>query len=401
MKLPQRPFCLPWLAPIFIHRLARNNRSHKGGKTKVEPSPWWFNGWRGRRIEAQWSPQSGHRGGTRWQKHRPDWGSRNSPFTQGLRHLCLPYATTKLVAVEGRKEAERLPRSFKCGTEDVQTSPWTPWSSWSFEHVQNSRTKVAEEVGRSHATQRRQDEGTYIAVVAEWMYTGRPLVAPSKMRNVVNIVYQFGRHFCLPCILLCLSWPTNSVHWAITVATTVPPFVDHGSPDPPWQWFCLHSASFARPVVPLKQLWSYKEGTRTVLQQLHRNRTLWVGWPLGVLTIFSGRSRVARRSQPCVKGLKLQQNAFIMWRPLADHCTSILQPRQYDCISSASFEPHLCPTNPPIRRSLCDCFELIQNFMATMASKHLVCYFCMTWQPFGRLWESSGDLDSFMVAKGA
>ena len=29
---------------------------------------------------------------------------------------------------------------------------------------------------------------------------------------------------------LCLLWPTNSVHWAITVATTVPPFGDHGNP---------------------------------------------------------------------------------------------------------------------------------------------------------------------------
>ena len=53
------------------------------------------------------------------------------------------------VAVEGAEEAERLPWSFKGGTEDVQTSPWTPWSPWSFEHVQNNRSKVAEEVGRS------------------------------------------------------------------------------------------------------------------------------------------------------------------------------------------------------------------------------------------------------------
>ena len=29
---------------------------------------------------------------------------------------------------------------------------------------------------------------------------------------------------------LCLLWPTDSVHWAIAVATTVSPFGDHGSP---------------------------------------------------------------------------------------------------------------------------------------------------------------------------
>ena len=100
------------------------------------------------------------------------------------------------VAVEGRREAERLPWSFSGGTQDVQTSPWTPWSPWNFEHVQNSRTKVAEEVGRSHVAQRRQDEGTHTAVVAEWMHSGRPLV--TQIKNA-NIVYRFEQHVCLPC----------------------------------------------------------------------------------------------------------------------------------------------------------------------------------------------------------
>ena len=85
---------------------------------------------------------------------------------------------TGQVTVEGTEEAERLPWSLKGGTEDVQTSPWTPWSLWSFEHVQNSPTKVAEEVGRSQVAQRRQEEGTHIAVVEKWMHMGRPLVAP-------------------------------------------------------------------------------------------------------------------------------------------------------------------------------------------------------------------------------
>ena len=72
--------------------------------------------------------------------------------------------------------------------------------------------------------------------------------------------------------------------------------------EPPWQWFCLHSAFFARPVVPLQQLWSFKEGTRLVLQQLHRNRTFWVPATTERPNHFYGRTKVARRSQPCVKG---------------------------------------------------------------------------------------------------
>ena len=43
--------------------------------------------------------------------------------------------------------------------------------------VQNSRTKVAEEVGCSKVAQRRQKGGTSIAVVAEWRHSGRPMVA--------------------------------------------------------------------------------------------------------------------------------------------------------------------------------------------------------------------------------
>ena len=72
--------------------------------------------------------------------------------------------------------------------------------------------------------------------------------------------------------------------------------------EPPWRWFCLHSAFFARPVVPLQQLWSFKEGTRVVLQQLHRNRTFWVPATTERPNHFYGRTRVARRSQSCVKG---------------------------------------------------------------------------------------------------
>ena len=72
--------------------------------------------------------------------------------------------------------------------------------------------------------------------------------------------------------------------------------------EPPWRWFCLHSASFARPVFPLHQFWWLKEGTGVVLQQLHRNRAFWVWATTERPGQFSGRSKVARRSQSCAKG---------------------------------------------------------------------------------------------------
>ena len=83
--------------------------------------------------------------------------------------------------------------------------------------------------------------------------------------------------------------------------------------EPPRQWFCLHSAFFTRPVVPLQQLWSFKEGTRVVLQQLHRNRTFWVPATTERPNHFYGRTTVARRSQPCVKGALITHTSSNVW----------------------------------------------------------------------------------------
>ena len=83
---------------------------------------------------------------------------------------------------------------------------------------------------------------------------------------------------------------------------------------PGWQWFCPHSTSFAWPAVPPQQLWSFKEGTRVVLQQLHRNRTFWVWVTTEHRNHFSGRSKVARRSQPCVKGAWVSLCIMHSWR---------------------------------------------------------------------------------------
>ena len=101
---------------------------------------------------------------------------------------------------------------------------------------------------------------------------------------------------------LCLPWPTNSVRWAITVATIVPPFGDHSNPWATLAMVLPPLCLLARSILPLQQPWSFKEGTRVVLQQLHRNRTFWVWATTERPNHFSGRSTVARRSQPCVKG---------------------------------------------------------------------------------------------------
>ena len=132
---------------------------------------------------------------------------------------------TSQVAVEGTNDAEMLPWSFKGDTEDVQITQWT--------------SKVAEEVGRSQITQRRQEEGTRITVVADCLHT----IVQRALSD------HCGDH--------CASiWRPRE------------PLSDYGTG--------LQYASFARPVVSLKQCWWFNERTRVVLRQLHRKSTFWV-----------------------------------------------------------------------------------------------------------------------------
>ena len=123
----------------------------------------------------------------------------------------------------------------------------------------------------------------------------------SSSKNA-NTLYQFERHICLPC------------------TTTVPPLAD--------QWCLLndhcgdHCASIQRP----SQHWSHHGNgsashcllcatccatTAALVVQgrhkgraaaVHRNRTFWVPATTEHPNHFYGRTKVARRSQPCVKG---------------------------------------------------------------------------------------------------
>ena len=205
---------------------------------------------------------------------------------------------TGQVAVEGREEAERLPWSLNGGTQDVQTSPWTPWSPWSFEHVQT----VAQRSPRRAVTHRSLEGGRRKAHTSPWWQNGCTMVghwSPRKKYVLLWIwatllpsLYHHYASFGRPIASIERSqWRQLCLHSATTATLQTP-----------WQWFCLHSASFVRPVAPLQQIWSFKEGTRVLLQQLHRNRTFWVWATTERPGHFSGRSKVARRSQPCVKG---------------------------------------------------------------------------------------------------
>ena len=102
-----------------------------------------------------------------------------TPFTQGLRPLCLPCVTTKLdrlpVKAQRRQKgclghsgvAQRTfrPRHGRHGHREVLSM---------FKTVAQSCRKAS----RSQVAQGRPEEGTRIAVVAESMHKGQPFVDP-------------------------------------------------------------------------------------------------------------------------------------------------------------------------------------------------------------------------------
>ena len=200
----------------------------------------------------------------------------------------------------------------------------------------------------------RQKGGRTFALVAQWWYTGRSDIAMvavkfwacSKQshkgrrggRSLTGGSNEAGgRHTHRHGGRIDAQWsaigrPVKNTycceHCVSIWATLLPSLYHHcasfGRPiasieRSQWRPLCLHSANhgnpsatlamvlpplcpFAQPVAPLQHIWSFKEGTRVVLQQLHRNRTFWVRATTERPGHFSGRSKVTRRSQPCVKG---------------------------------------------------------------------------------------------------
>ena len=206
---------------------------------------------------------------------------------------------TSQAAVEGRKGAVRFPWSFNDSTQDVQISPWTPWSPWSLEHVQNSHRGGRSLTGRSKEAGGRHTHRHGRWMDAQWSAMGRP-VNKCVLLWTLCIDFSDASAFLVP--PLCLLWPTNSVHWTITVATMVPPFGDHGN--------IRATLAMVLPALCLLCATCCATTSDLVVQGRHVGRAAAVTQKQNFLGLgdhwaslpFFGRSKVARRSQPCAKG---------------------------------------------------------------------------------------------------
>ena len=219
-----------------------------------------------------------------------------------MRHVCLPCATTQLA--RSPLKAQRRPKGCLGRSRVTQRT-------FRFRHGRREVLSISKQShkGRRRGqslTDRSNEAGgrrTYHRVVVEWMQNGVGHWSPHKnayhCKHCVSIwtmlVSSFYHHYAsfgrpIASIERSLWWPL-CLHSATT-----------SNLEPPWQSFCLHSASLVQSVVRLLQFWWVKEGTRVVLQQLHRNRTFLVWATTEHPDHLSGCSKVARRSQHCVKG---------------------------------------------------------------------------------------------------
>ena len=195
------------------------------------------------------------------------------PLYTGAATLCLPCATTKLA--RSPLKAEGRPNGC-LGRSRVAHR------TFRHRHGRHGRREVlfktvAQRLPRRSVAHRSLKGGRMKAHTSLWSQNGCTVVghwSPSKKcEHCVSIwatrlppLYHHCASFGRPMASIERSqWRLLCLHSATTATL-----------EPPWQWFCLHSAFFARPVVPLQQFWSFKEGTRVVLQQLHRNITFWV-----------------------------------------------------------------------------------------------------------------------------
>ena len=143
---------------------------------------------------------------------------------------------------------------------------------------------------------------------------------------------------------LCLLWPTNSVHWAITVATTVPPFGDHGNP----------SATLAMVLPPLCLLCATCCATTAalVVQGRHKGRAAavtqkqnflglgdhWASWPF--FWSLKGGTKVAAL---CKGGVTYTGTEIGTW------ISNYIQTTQWDVISHPYSDYKSGLTKPPLK----------------------------------------------------
>ena len=236
-----------------------------------------------------------------------------TPFTQGLRPLCLPCATTKLA--RSPLKAEGRPNGCLGHSRVAHRTFTYRHGRHGHREVLSMFKTVAQRSLRRSVANRSLKGGRMQAHTSPWSQNGCTVVGPWSPSKKCDHCVSIWATRLPPLYHHCASFgrPMASIEWLLRR-----PLCLHSATtatlEPPWQWFCLHSAFFARPVVPIQQFWSFKEGTRVVLQQLHRNRTFWVPATTERPNHFYGRTKVARRWQPCVKEALLKHNIQMMRR---------------------------------------------------------------------------------------
>ena len=211
-------------------------------------------------------------------------------YTQGLRPLCLPCSTT--ILARSPLKAEGRPNDCRGRSRVVHRTFRHLHGRHGRREILSMFKTVAQRSPRRSVAHRSLKEGRMSTVVGHWSPSKKCEHCVSIWTTRLPSLYHHCASFGRPMASIERSlWQPLCLHSATTATL-----------EPPWHWFCLHSAFFARPVVPLQQLWSFKEGTRVVLQQLlHRNRTFWVPATTERPNHFYGHTKVARRWQPCVK----------------------------------------------------------------------------------------------------
>ena len=183
----------------------------------------------------------------------------NTPFTQGLRPLCLPCATTKLARLP--LKAQRRPRGCLGHSGVAQRTLKPRHGCHGRREVLSMFKTVAQRSSRRLVAHRSLKGGRRKAYVSPWLQNRCTGVGHWSPRPIASIERSLWRPLCL--------------HSATTATL-----------EPPWQWFCLHSASFVQPVVPLHQFWWFKEAQGSCCSSYTETELSGFGRPLSVLIIF-------------------------------------------------------------------------------------------------------------------
>ena len=156
----------------------------------------------------------------------------NTPFTQGLRPFCLHCATTKLT--RSPLKAERRYNDCLGRSMVVHRMFRHRHGRHGSREVLSMFKTIAQRSPRRLVAHRSFKGGRRKAHISPWWQNGCTVVGHWSPRKKYVLLWTLcinssnASAFLVP--PLCLLWPTNSVHWAITVATTLPPFGDHGNP---------------------------------------------------------------------------------------------------------------------------------------------------------------------------